>query len=184
MNLVKIASKIRSKNAKLSNILKIASFESKPFYFLAKVANALDEEGDLKVSNAIDLLLKSAAEKKQNNLYDSDASRAKSLISDKNDKRKDFYYDVPYEGLRMTKNEGLSTRYSPDYPGVSLVRLEDGVYQDSLNGKVYDFNLGWTSEKGQVFTGGSVADQTPAIDDRNSYYQTFDDRQSRERTRL
>lgn len=59
-----------------------------------------------------------------------------------------------------TYSRSLSTRYSPDRPGVQARRVSDGVYQDPITNKVYDWNEGFTSETGSKFYGGHVALQT------------------------
>lgn len=57
-------------------------------------------------------------------------------------------------------NRSLSTRYSPDRVGVQARRIADGVVQDPITNKIYDWNEGFTTEDGQVFSGGSVALQS------------------------
>ena len=54
----------------------------------------------------------------------------------------------------------LSTRYSPDRPGVQARRVSDGVFQDPYTNRVYDYNEGFTTEDGRNFPGGSAAFQT------------------------
>jgi len=60
----------------------------------------------------------------------------------------------------------LSTRHSPDLPGVQLVRMSDGVYRDPVSDKVYDFNKGFVLDDGTKYVGGSVSAQTPAGSER------------------
>lgn len=62
-----------------------------------------------------------------------------------------------------TYNRSLSTRYSPDRVGVQARRVSDGVYQDPITNKVYDWNEGFTTEDGQKFEGGRVSLQTDLI---------------------
>ena len=57
----------------------------------------------------------------------------------------------------------LSTRYSPDRPGVQAARVSDGVFQDPYTRKVYDYNEGFTTEDGRNFPGGSAAFQTDLV---------------------
>lgn len=54
----------------------------------------------------------------------------------------------------------LSSRYSPDLPGVQLIRVGDSVFQCPITGKVYDFREGFTTAKGNKVPGGSVDGQT------------------------
>jgi hypothetical protein len=59
----------------------------------------------------------------------------------------------------------LSTRYCPDHPGAPIARVGSSQWQCSLDGKVFDFESGYTTEKGEkVPPGGApaVANQTPA----------------------
>jgi hypothetical protein len=57
-------------------------------------------------------------------------------------------------------SRSLSTRYSPDRIGVQARRISDGVYQDPITNKTYDWNEGFTTEDGKKFPGGSVELQT------------------------
>lgn len=61
-------------------------------------------------------------------------------------------------------DRSLSTRYSPDRPGVQAKRIADGVYQDPYTGKVYDWNEGFRTETGDEFHGGGVSLQTELFD--------------------
>lgn len=64
------------------------------------------------------------------------------------------------DSSRKPHDRSLSTRYSPDRPGVQARRLADGVYQDPYTNKIYDWNEGFSTEDGQKFEGGHVALQT------------------------
>jgi hypothetical protein len=57
-------------------------------------------------------------------------------------------------------NRSLSTRYSPDRVGVQAARIGDGVCQDPITNKIYDWNDGFKTEDGENFVGGGVALQT------------------------
>jgi hypothetical protein len=57
----------------------------------------------------------------------------------------------------------LSTRYSPDRVGVQARRVSDGVYQDPITNKVYNWNEGFTTEDGSKFFGGDVSLQTDIV---------------------
>jgi hypothetical protein len=61
----------------------------------------------------------------------------------------------PHETTR-----GLSTRYSPDHVGVQTRRISDGVYQDPISGRIYDWNEGFTTETGEKYPGGAVSLQS------------------------
>jgi hypothetical protein len=57
-------------------------------------------------------------------------------------------------------DRSLSTRYSPDRVGVQARRIADGVYQDPITNKTYDWNDGFKTEDGESFAGGGVSLQT------------------------
>lgn len=56
--------------------------------------------------------------------------------------------------------KSLSTRYSPDRPGVQAKRVSDGVFQDPYTNKVYDWQSGFTTETGDKYPAGGVSLQT------------------------
>ena len=58
---------------------------------------------------------------------------------------------------------GLSSRYSPDRVGEMLMRIGDNVYQSSITGKIYDYNEGFATEQGDVFSPSSVSNQTKLL---------------------
>ena len=68
----------------------------------------------------------------------------------------------------------LSTRNCPDHPGVMLVRISDGLFYCPLNGKQYDFNSGYTTEKGNKVPGTSVKNQNEDLDDFSMPTMFFD----------
>lgn len=57
-------------------------------------------------------------------------------------------------------SRSLSTRHSPDHVGVQVRRIADGVYQDPITNKIYDWNEGFKSDEGEEFAGGGVSLQT------------------------
>ena len=59
----------------------------------------------------------------------------------------------------------LNTRYCPDHHGVQTVRIGERVYQCSLDKKIYNYETGYTTYKGENIPGGSVAHQTPESSD-------------------
>lgn len=60
-------------------------------------------------------------------------------------------------------SRSLSTRYSPDHVGVSARRISDGVYQDPITNKIYNWNEGFKTDDGDVFDGGSISLQTDLV---------------------
>jgi hypothetical protein len=130
---------------------------------LCVFCNLLDADGRAEVSDIIDSVIESVSsveeeivataaenDKKENlNLFD-------SLVGD-------IAKVEPHrEGFAETGLSGstLSSRTSPENPGVLMVRVEDGVYQDILTKKVYDFNNGWIDNQGNKHPGGSISNQT------------------------
>jgi hypothetical protein len=72
----------------------------------------------------------------------------------------------------------LQTRYAPDMPGNMLSRIADGVYQDIITGKVYDYKEGYTTVKGNKIPGSSVEGQTRDLGDtRQQSNSLFENRE-------
>lgn len=148
---------------------------------LGALASVLDTSGDpdlMKQASVIDELLRTiSAEKniKQKLLAQSketadknkekfksvtDELKASNKISESEEAiKKSPVYDV-YNVLEAP----LSTRYCPDHAGVSVSRVGEQQWQCSLDGKVYDFNAGFTLATGKKVPGSSVANQTPYVD--------------------
>lgn len=70
------------------------------------------------------------------------------------------FSDSPYTKEYRPLESPLSTRHCPDHPGTGLIRIEDHVWQCSLDKKIYDFNAGFTTLNGNKFPGTSVENQT------------------------
>jgi len=71
----------------------------------------------------------------------------------------------------------LSTRYSPDMPGVSLVRIGEGIWQCPITKKIYDFKAGYTTAKGNVVPGSDVSNQTAQLGFRAQDSMNFSSRE-------
>lgn len=74
--------------------------------------------------------------------------------------------EASLESFKLTKKAfqffGPTTmvaRQCPDHPGQQLSRVADNVRQCPLDGKVYDYTRGFTTEDGTHFNGGSVQAQ-------------------------
>jgi len=52
------------------------------------------------------------------------------------------------------------SRTCPEHAGALVARVGDGVWQCSLDKKVFDFNEGFTTITGEKVTGGSIASQS------------------------
>ena len=133
---------------------------------LVKFATWFDLDGNTGVADMLDGLLKRAAEY----AIPKQLPSAKDLYDYKQHKNDSLFTALFEEKIKISEPEletwkggghPLLTRYSPDYPGVMLYRVSDGVYQDVLSKKIYDFRNGFVSDKGTRYYGGSVAYQTP-----------------------
>ena len=61
----------------------------------------------------------------------------------------------------------LSTRHSPDMPGVSLIRIGDGIFQCPVTKKIFNYNTGFTTARGNKVPGTSVEEQTRYFGDKD-----------------
>lgn len=71
----------------------------------------------------------------------------------------------------------LSSRSCPDHPGVMVVRVGEHVWQCVLDKKIYDYDAGFKTLKGNTVPGGSVEAQTP--NHTEEAHTIFDSRQGR-----
>lgn len=65
-----------------------------------------------------------------------------------------------FKEYRIMENP-LSTRTCPDHAGGLLARVGENMWQCQLDKKVYNWNTGFTNERGEKVPGGDVANQTP-----------------------
>jgi hypothetical protein len=154
---------------------------------LAALASSFDESGDeflQKQASVLDEILLSIAAPKNAvaNARQATEDEINRLRQERRNKVEEELYKAPAEVLSKAQNVSgqsdavekevkhyapleapLMTRYPPDRPGGQMTRITDGVYQDVVTGKVYDFNNGYTTDKGQKIPGGSVANQTRDI---------------------
>jgi hypothetical protein len=71
----------------------------------------------------------------------------------------------------------LSARTCFDHPGAPLARIAEGTWQCSLDHKVYNYDVGFTTLHGDKIGGGSVSEQTPKYQEEG--HQMFDHRDGR-----
>jgi hypothetical protein len=150
---------------------------------IAKFATMLDVDGHEKEAFILDRVLNKAAQAggDYEHLYDYKAHREQTLfqtLEDEAAKAKEPELETWQGG-----GHPLLTRYSPDYPGVMMQRISDGVYQDLLSKKVYDFNNGFISDSGERYYGGSVANQTPTSMNYGNSPQVLESKNLRVRPR-
>jgi len=73
----------------------------------------------------------------------------------------------------------LSTRYCPDHPGTSVMRVADDTYQCPLDKSIYNYREGFTTMKGNKVPGTDVQNQTQNLGDRNLEEMNFSTRESK-----
>lgn len=71
----------------------------------------------------------------------------------------------------------LSTRYCPDHAGGMIVRIGEHTWQCVMDKKVYNFDSGFKTMRGNVVPGGGVEHQTP--DHAEEGHSVFDTRDGR-----
>jgi hypothetical protein len=71
----------------------------------------------------------------------------------------------------------LSTRTCPDHPGAQMSRMGDGIYQCSMDNKIYNYNEGFKTMKGNEVPGTSVAGQTQGLGERAIEQTSFSTRE-------
>lgn len=155
---------------------------------VAQFSTIMDFEGHKRTADILDTFLKNAEKElppsanDRDSKYDAKANNASGLYK----ALEEMLKQEPVESVLETMKDSASsllTRYSPDYPGVMLMRVSDGVYQDMLTRKVYDFNKGFVSDSGVVHPGGSTAYQTPTTDQYLAFQQVFESSSLRTRPR-
>jgi len=152
---------------------------------IAKLASSYDENGSsdmVKRASVLDELLHSIASDPKTLIRAKIAAAQK--IKDMREKYRNAQKDLSVQKELIKKNkldDGASrikksnvldvpkintpmahprdSRTCPDHAGALVARVGPGVYQCSIDGKVYDFNQGFALESGQKVMGGSVADQ-------------------------
>lgn len=142
---------------------------------LKKQASVIDEliANFVVTSDGVAALKKSEAMKleKMKALY----NQKNSFDAKKADVQKAFD-DSPKTKQYRPLEAAMSSRYCPDHPGTSLIRLEDHVWQCSLDKKIYDFDAGFTTLNGNKVPGGGVEYQTGG--DRPVFENSFSTRET------
>jgi hypothetical protein len=135
---------------------------------LIKVTDFLDSQGHSSAANILDTIIKDAIELPtypsrmdvREEAYDAPKHNTETMWEVTKDEVAKNRQEHHLETHRPTA-DALSTRYSPELPGVQALRVSDGVYQDILTKEIYDFNTGWTGRDGRKYPGGSIKNQTP-----------------------
>lgn len=162
---------------------------------LAAVAAAFDESGDellQKQANVLDEILLTLSAPKD---YAFNFKKAEDYQLE--ELKKKYYKDTKVEQDKSNKvsealdaikkspvykeyrpmEAPLSTRTCPDHPGAQIARIGEQTWQCSLDHKVYNYDAGFTTLKGDKVPGGSVSEQTPKYHDEG--HQMFDTRDGR-----
>lgn len=164
----------------LEEIVAIAAeFDASGDHLLQKQASVLDE---ILLTIAAPKGLKAAAAEAEDKRIESlkkQYSETKENL-DKNIKVSDIKKDIeksPYYKQYRPLEEALSGRHCVDHPGVMVKRVAEHEYQCPLDGKVYNWETGFRTDKGNVIPGGSVDEQTKMS--VVEPHEIFDTRESR-----
>lgn len=132
---------------------------------MIKVADKLDSEGYTDAADILEQVVTAAADQypslneTRKDLYDFKAHNQETMHEvakrEVEENRKNHHLQT-HQGMAVSQ-----TRYSPDMPGVMMTRISDGVYQDTVTNKIYDFQHGFTDASGNPRAGGSIKHQTP-----------------------
>jgi hypothetical protein len=167
------------------NIEKTSKINRDDLDELVAIANEFDASGDpalVRQASVLDQLLINFAQST------SLESKEEAELNRLRDKMKSEKGDELYKGVRkelqkqinaddaikaidkQTKiyrplEAPLSTRSCPDHIGSQMTRVSDNVFQCPLDQKTYDYNEGFTTERGNKVPGGSVSNQTQNLVD-------------------
>lgn len=179
-----------------------SNLDEEDIHFIAALADEFDSDGDpvlRRQASVLEQVLLNFAQK-------GELEKAKKLAEDEIDKLRKEYrdkavdknYKEPRESynkdtkvsesakavekqierVHPSKNH-LSTRYCPDHPGASITRIADGIFQCSLDNKIYNYNDGFETMKGNKIPGGTVSGQTQSLGGRAVEQMEFATRQNR-----
>jgi len=160
---------------------------------LVDIANAFDASGDpelvVQASVLDELLLTIAAPPNAiNNKRAADDKRLDTLrekyqgtTDTLKDMNKVIEAEKAIEDSKMTEatilDGSLSTRTCPDHPGAQMGRVDEYTWRCEMDGKTYNYQVGFDLENGMKVPGGDVANQTKM--DIPETHAIFDDRESR-----
>ncbi len=84
----------------------------------------------------------------------------------------------PAPPIKPNHLSSLSSRYCPDHRGVMLGRISEGNYQCPIDGKIYNYETGFTNYEGQAVHGGSIANQTSSVTSYEIPHRIYDTREN------
>lgn len=154
-----------------------SSITSESINTLAEIATAFDESGDenlKKSASAIDeLLLTIAAPPYWAEKFKAAQEKEIDVIKNKyQDPTKDLHENwkvsetlkaiekSPYSKEYRMMEHSLNTRTCPDHPGAQMARVGEATWQCDLDKKIFNYDQGYETLKGEHVPGGSVAAQT------------------------
>lgn len=130
--------------------------------------------------------------------------KSKRAQQDELDRLREKYKHVGYELAYEKKDEGeekmkadagnaikeqlerkrpleapLNTRYCPDHNGTGVIRIGEGVYQCPLDKKLYNYQEGYTTTRGDQVPGGTVSRQTQNLGQRRLEQTNFSTREGK-----
>lgn len=170
---------------------------------LVDFATALDMSGDQtlqKKAAVIDQLLLNIGVAKQSNQVFKEAQEEEisklrkeykenainsSYKSVKDSLDKDMLASEAVKSIKESIKEyrpletSLSSRYCPDHPGTSVIRVADDVYQCPLDKKIYNYKEGFETMRHNIVPGTSVQNQTQALTSRQLEETSFSTRESK-----
>ena len=172
----------------------IATFTPEAMDEMAAVAKAFDESGDemlQKQASVLDEILLTLAAPKNSIL------EHKKAEDDRIEQLKKKYKDTKEEQDKMNKvsdsvkaieqspyykeyrilEAPLSQRGCPEHPGIPAARVAEHTWQCMLDKKIYNYDAGFTTLKGNKVPGGGVEFQTPSQYEQGTH--VFDTREDR-----
>ncbi len=152
---------------------------------LAKIASVLDELllTIAKPKNAIESikLAEEAEIEKLRTKYKKPSPEFFTLGNEKKEKLADEYNKEIENKIKVYKpmEAPLSSRCSPDMPGVMLQRIGDNTWQDPITKKIYNYDTGYTTLNNEKVPGSSVSNQTQGLADHAPEHVSFSTREQR-----
>jgi hypothetical protein len=169
---------------------KEAAFFSDMLEKLAVIADTLDTAGLVEEAELVDSFIQKTAKDVLKSVVDWKKENPKTEQSHRYDSKYHHEQQI-YDPKKPTPSvkehhvktyqpigQSLSTRHCPLHIGVPLVRIGEGLMQCSMDGEIYNWEVGgWTDYQGNKSPGGSVAGQTPSATQYEIPSRIFDSRE-------
>lgn len=193
------------RNLEKENIIDTTGYEPKlidagGLDLIASLASTYDQSGDpelVKIASVLDELLytvavpkgskdkiKLADEAEVNRLREKyrgealETAYGQSKLESEKENKTDEAVKAIDDRVKSYKplEHALSTRQSPDMPGIQMIRIGDNVWQCPVTKKIYNYNEGFTLLTGDKVPGGSVSNQTQQLGDQLEQHSNFSTR--------